>query len=562
MILSLLSGLILAYFGWSVARLEVNVRKARAIGVPVVRIPFDLNNYVWVIAQPLVWAAIACVPIPWSSYPDFVRFSHRNWHFLEKNSPNSRFGAVWALVSPGGVHLHIADADAIQEICTRWRDFPRPTQMYRMLAVYGPSVFTVQQNDWPRHRRAVAAPFNEAIMKSVWNQSLRQTRATVHDWISRSDTGIRGMPEDMQTITLSVLAATAFPESYEFESSAHPKEHEASSEGIRDAFFIVHKYAIYLMLIPYGLMTGPLMPKKLVKIGRAAASLKNFMEKTVVEEAGALSRGEPGSGGLITHLVHALERKAIRQTGSGEDEKPVKGGLSMDEVLGNIFVINFAGQDTTSITLAFAVMLLAAHPEVQQWIREEIAVVTRGEPVDRWDYALFPRLKRCHAVFLETLRLYPPITGLPKITSETTKALRIGSRVLEIPPGTETYPMILGAQTDPRYWKDPLVWRPSRWIVGPERGIDEEVVFTPRKGSFCPWSEGPQGCAGKKFSQVEGVAVLACLFRTCSVRPKTKAGETEAQARRRAQNCADDVNYQLMLKMNHPDRVTLEYVTV
>lgn len=107
MIPLLLLGLTHAYFVWCLVRLEVNVRKARALKVPVVRIPFDLNNYVWVIVQPLLWTVLARVPVPWSSYPDFVRFSHRNCYFLEKSSPATRFGSVWALVSPGGVHLQL-----------------------------------------------------------------------------------------------------------------------------------------------------------------------------------------------------------------------------------------------------------------------------------------------------------------------------------------------------------------------------------------------------------------------------------------------------------------------
>lgn len=124
-------GFAVGVLAWNIVHLEINTRKARTLNVPIVRIPFDLNNYVWVIIQPLVWAVLAYVPVPWGSYPDFVRFSHRNWHFIEKSSPTARFGPVWALVSPGGVHLYVSDADAIDNICSRWRDFSRPIQMYR-----------------------------------------------------------------------------------------------------------------------------------------------------------------------------------------------------------------------------------------------------------------------------------------------------------------------------------------------------------------------------------------------------------------------------------------------
>lgn len=45
-----------------------------------------------------------------------------------------------------------------------------------MLAIYGPSVFTVDLDEWSRHRKAVVAPFNEELMEAVWDESLLHTR--------------------------------------------------------------------------------------------------------------------------------------------------------------------------------------------------------------------------------------------------------------------------------------------------------------------------------------------------------------------------------------------------
>lgn len=130
MIAALVLGVTLVYIFWTLVCLEVNVRKARALGVPVVRTPFDVNGHLWVVVQPLVWKFLACFPISWSSYPDIIRFSHRNWNFLEKSNPTARLGPVWALVCPGGVHLYFADPDAIEDIFTRWREFVRPVHKY------------------------------------------------------------------------------------------------------------------------------------------------------------------------------------------------------------------------------------------------------------------------------------------------------------------------------------------------------------------------------------------------------------------------------------------------
>lgn len=122
-----------AYILWSLACLEVNVRKARVLGVPVVRVPFGGDSLMWLIFQPLLWAVLDRTPIPWASYPDFIRFSRRNWHFLEKSKPTARFGTVWALVSPTSISLHFSDPDDIEEIYSRWRNFVRPVHKYRKL---------------------------------------------------------------------------------------------------------------------------------------------------------------------------------------------------------------------------------------------------------------------------------------------------------------------------------------------------------------------------------------------------------------------------------------------
>ena len=78
-------------------------------------------------------------------------------------------------------------------------------------------------------------------------------------------------------------------------------------------------------------------------------------------------------------------------------------GLTVDEILGNIFVINFDWHDTTANTLAFSVVLLAAYPEYQEWVAGEVQELIKEFKSKEWDYSkLFPRLRdveRCWCVF-------------------------------------------------------------------------------------------------------------------------------------------------------------------
>jgi cytochrome P450 len=366
---------------------------------------------------------------------------------------------------------------------------------------------------------------------------------------------------------MNVLAAVAFHETYDFIGSVKLEDRKFSMESYRDCLYIVHKYLIFLMLVPYRFLNGRFVPRTWAGIGHAATSMKNSMVNVVNRESKALSEGKAQYDGIIPSLVRALDQSDTQQGGDVGDtvkKSPRRSQLSIDEILGNVFVMNIAGHDTTANTLSFIVMRLAANPDVQDWLREELTTVIGDRKLEDWDYALFEDLKRCQAVLYETLRLYAPITGLPKIASKTTEAFHGGGdHVLTIPSGTEVFPMLLGIQTDLRYWNDPYTWRPSRWIllsdtITPDHYDGKtEQLFVPRKGTYFPWSDGPQNCIGMKFSQAEVVAFLACLFKEHRVRPRLRKGETEVDARKRAQKCADDVNYDMLLKMSQPSRVKL-----
>lgn len=129
-----------------------------------------------------------------------------------------------------------------------------------------------------------------------------------------------------------------------------------------------------------------------------------------------------------------------------------------------------------------------------------------------------------------------------------------------IPENTMVLPSLLAVQSHPRYWSpDPLVWRPSRWIL-PSSSLDNEVFYTPPKGSYLPWSEGARGCLGKKFSQVEFVGAISTLFRDHVLEPVTHSGESREEARKRMQDVVDDSGLVLLLQMLRPEKAGVRWV--
>lgn len=143
-----------------------------------------------------------------------------------------------------------------------------------------------------------------------------------------------------------------------------------------------------------------------------------------------------------------------------------------------------------------------------------------------------------------------------------------------IPPQIGVMPSLLAVQTHPRYWQDPLLWQPSRWIsLSPDPGssaseldlavrLRQETLLVPLQSTYFPWSDGPQNCPGAKFAQVEFVAVLACLLRDHRVGVVHEPSESFEQARKRALAVTEDCDMELLLRMRNAEKVRLAWKRV
>jgi cytochrome P450 len=437
-----------------------------------------------------------------------------------------------------------------------------------LLEVYGPCISTASWTEWPRHRKVLAAPFNETVMTFVWAESVKQATQMLDSW-SANNGSITSYSKDTRMLSLNVLAATGFKRSYNFASS-ESVDGEAGSTSYRDALQIVLDNIVTVMLVPPRLLLLPIVPKSWRKIGVAANDFKDYMVDMLREETRLFEQGQFDKGGLMTGFLRASRGPTSvtqsPQLGAIRSDQT----LSTQEIYGNIFVINFAGHDTTANTLAFSLLLLSVHPEVQAWLAEEIDYVNKLHgKIESWTYVeCFSKLKRCRALMLETLRLFPPIMAIPKRTNSRPQSIRVGERLIILPPKTFITPGPLAIQTLPEYWDEPLEWRPQRWIIrasvsghgSPTSSgtqFEDEELFTPRQGTYLPWSDGPQNCPGLKFSQVEFVAVLATLFQQHRVSVVLNPGEAEEQGRRRAMATSQDCDMLLLLRLRNPDSVSL-----
>jgi len=171
--------------------------------------------------------------------------------------------------------------------------------------------------------------------------------------------------------------------------------------------------------------------------------------------------------------------------------------FTREELIDQLGVLFLAGHETSASALTWVFFLLATQPAMVARLRAEVAGLVGEGPIG---FEATKHLPFVRNVFRETLRLYPPITFLPRVAN---RATRIGEQAIRKGALIMVAPWVLHRHE--RYWRQPAAFDPDRFL--PER----EAELTP--GAYIPFGIGPRICAGAAFATVEAVLLIARLFR-------------------------------------------------
>ena len=281
-----------------------------------------------------------------------------------------------------------------------------------MLNIFGPNVGTVEGRDWQRHRKITGAAFNEQIYETVWSEALRQADGMLQWWLSKGLGPMNTTAKDTRTLSLNVLAHVGFRRTYPFDGKTD-NVNSQHAMSFRQTLCFVLDNALLTMVVPAKFLQLPFLPSKWRKVGGSIDALHRQMMSLYNEEKSFSVWNSREPANLMSLMVQASEKASYeaseeKKNANASDSTPKREGLTMDEIFGNIFVYYFAGHDTTAAVFAYTMYLLAGHPEVQDWIAEELHHVTPSNDSSQWSYGdLFPRLKRCLALMVNAY-IHPP----------------------------------------------------------------------------------------------------------------------------------------------------------
>ncbi|KAM6162472.1 cytochrome P450 2D17-like isoform 2-T2 [Erethizon dorsatum] len=157
-----------------------------------------------------------------------------------------------------------------------------------------------------------------------------------------------------------------------------------------------------------------------------------------------------------------------------------------------------AGTMTTSATLAWALLLMILHPDVQRRVQQEIdEVIGQGRRPEMGDQAHMPFT---NAVIHEVQRFrhIGPL-GTPHMTTRDTEV-----QGFLIPKGTTLITNLQSVLTDETVWEKPYRFHPGHFL-------DAQGHFTKRE-AFMPFSAGRRACLGEPLARMELFLFFTCLL--------------------------------------------------
>ncbi|KAH0365402.1 putative cytochrome P450, partial [Aureobasidium melanogenum] len=539
MLLGLSIGLLFIPIVIRLVRWFNNYKEALGLGLPIVLTPFSEEDAWWLPLRPF-FAWVQNLPFGLGSWYVYSEFG---WGLVDGRKTTMRLGENFVLCSPTAIRIVICHAAAITKTARDVSDWLMPPAQSQVFAFFGQNVTSTHGAEWQRHRRITGPAFNERAMDGVWRESRERVGLVEPDKIYT----LGELRKTFDMIAMLILTTVGFEQQAEL-----TKIHSGHQLSFFDSLSFILENVILTVLFHSLKAPDWMLPSTLKRLKLSVSEFRGYMRELVRNETQSSTKRAT----LLSALVSANEA-AKREVG----DKPIQGRpkyLTEEELWGNLFVFNLAGFETTASALSYALPYIAADPETQQWMVEEIDEFYTQDS----DYAeTCPKLVRCLAWMHEIMRLASPAPllartptssqTLPIITSE-------GEREIIVRPGMQVAWHLYGGHLSPRWGSDALDFNPRRFIVKNTDGTEKLQV--PDGVLFFPWTGGPRICPGQKFSQVEFVAVVAKLLSRYRIEPVAQGNESESETRQRLKSALDDKFFNISARFKRPEDAAVRFV--
>ena len=356
--------------------------------------------------------------------------------------------------------------------------FRRSTRTARMLEEAGTrGLFTAEGEEWRRQRKLAMRALTPEVVHRFFPTLAMMTERLCLRWKAALAAGRPvDVLRDLKAWTLDVTVGLAMGQ------DINTLEHEDNPLQ-RDIEFIFKRVARRL--------TTPVEYWKVFKLpvdreAEAAAARIHAAIDGFIAQTRARMAADPALRGKPSNMLEALV--AARD----EDDS----GFSDSVVAGNAITMVFAGEDTTSNSVAWLLNLLPQSPAAVARAADEADRLLGQEAVAREPH-LLERMDYLDAATREAMRLKPVA---PFMAAETNVATQVEG--VRLPAGTVIFLMLRQAAEREGGFAQPEAFMPERWLNGAGDGGDVPDASDPARTMF-PFGGGPRFCPGRYLAMAE-----------------------------------------------------------
>jgi cytochrome P450 len=382
---------------------------------------------------------------------------------------HASYGDVVRLRLGPRVALALFHPDHVYHVLVKHREnYTKQARGYNKLRqVVGNGLVTSEGDFWLRQRRLLQPAFAPAKLAGFAAAMVTATREMTQSWEPVAERGEAiDVADEMMRLTMRIVGETLLGTDVTGEAS-----------DVGPALSLVLEEVSRRIHTPWDFRERlPLAGNR--RYERALQTLNRSVQKIIDEHRAQSARSED----LLTMLMAARDE----ETGSKMSDQQLR-----DEVM----TFFLAGHETTAKALTWTFYLLSKHVEVRSRLEREIDAVLNGRSATAED---LPKLSYSKQVIQESMRLFPPVWGLARMTMQDDQ---IGD--VKIPAGS---PVLMSQYVTHRhrgFWENPEGFDPGRFL--PERSEGRHPY------AYFPFGAGPRICIGNHFALIESVLILATI---------------------------------------------------
>ncbi|KAF9048023.1 cytochrome P450 [Hymenopellis radicata] len=409
----------------------------------------------------------------------------------------------------GDEQLYISDPIAVNAILGKEQDAFDETAVFLETnkVIFGPGLVATNGEQHKRQRKLVAPVFSvtqlKALMPVFYAVSERLVNAI--DGPLSDDGSALDMSEWMSRVALEMIGQTVLGYSFDPLNTPHNNPYTLAIKELIPTLFslsLVRQFAPFLSR-----MGPPAFRRWLVEhtphhAVQKVKAMSDVMHDTACAILNEKRMGEKEGRDIISVLLRANEKAAASEK------------MSENELTGQMTVLIFGAQDTTSSALSRILFLISRDLDIQERVRDEIK--SKAGPDGQLEYEDIIALPVLDAIIKETLRLYPPVPFVRRTAvKERVLTYSEGTENVTVPVGTTLFVGIAGFNRLESVWgADAKQWKPERWLSSTP--TDERPGIYHGMLSFLG---GNRSCIGYKFAQVEMKVLLSTLLLNFRFKP-------------------------------------------